>query len=292
MALRVALSGFLALVVAMGIGRFAFTPQVPLMIAEHQFTLTSAGLVAAFNYLGYLFGAFDAMRASRHVERRLWLGLWGAALLTLLSAVVVGPWWHGLVRFAIGWASGWSMVLIAAWTNERLAHFGRPALSAAVFAGPGAGIFISGMLAVAIHSYDLSAAEAWWVYGVLALVIIASISINLPRGGELHRPQVVAVPLTLTPALKRLVWSYSLAGFGYILPATFLSQMASARFPDSLFAQFVWPVFGGAAVIGIALGILTRHCLTSQTRLALTLWVQALGVLCAEWVPGVSGLAL
>ncbi len=59
MALRVALSGFLALVVAMGIGRFAFTPQVPLMIAEHQFTLTSAGLVAAFNYLGYLFGAFD-----------------------------------------------------------------------------------------------------------------------------------------------------------------------------------------------------------------------------------------
>lgn len=54
-----------------------FHPQVPLMIAEHQFSLTGAGLVAAFNYLGYLFGAFDAMRASRHVERRLWLGVWG-----------------------------------------------------------------------------------------------------------------------------------------------------------------------------------------------------------------------
>ncbi|CNJ47662.1 YbfB/YjiJ family MFS transporter [Yersinia aldovae] len=292
MALRIALSGFLALVVAMGIGRFAFTPQVPLMIAEHQFTLTGAGLVAAFNYLGYLFGAFDAMRASRHVERRLWLGLWGAVTLTLLSALVDGLWWHGVVRFAIGWASGWSMVLIAAWTNERLAHFGRPALSAAVFAGPGAGIFISGMLAVTIHNYGLSAAQAWGVYGVLALIIIAAISINLPRSGELHRPYIAAIPLTLTPALKRLVWSYSLAGFGYILPATFLSQMASARFPDSLFAQFVWPVFGGAAVIGIMLGIATRHRLTSQTRLALTLWVQALGVLCAEWVPGVNGLVL
>lgn len=41
MAVRIALSGFLALVVAMGIGRFAFTPQVPLMIAEHQFSLTA-----------------------------------------------------------------------------------------------------------------------------------------------------------------------------------------------------------------------------------------------------------
>ncbi|VFS34951.1 protein YjiJ [Enterobacter cancerogenus] len=29
MALRIALSGFVVLVVAMGIGRFAFTPQVP-----------------------------------------------------------------------------------------------------------------------------------------------------------------------------------------------------------------------------------------------------------------------
>ena len=47
MAFRVALSGFLAFVVAMGIGRFAFTPQVPLMIAEHQFTLTGAGLEEA-----------------------------------------------------------------------------------------------------------------------------------------------------------------------------------------------------------------------------------------------------
>ena len=57
MALRIAFSGFVVLVVAMGIGRFAFTPQVPLMIRDGQLTLTSAGLVAAMNYLGYLLGA-------------------------------------------------------------------------------------------------------------------------------------------------------------------------------------------------------------------------------------------
>lgn len=292
MALRIALSGFLALVVAMGIGRFAFTPQVPLMIIENQFTLTGAGVVAAFNYLGYLFGAYDAMRSTKHVERRLWLGVWGAVVLTLLSAVVSGIWWHGLLRFAIGWASGWALVLVAAWTNERLAHFGRPALSAAVFAGPGVGIFLSGMLAVAIHGLGLSASQAWWVYGGLGLIMVLAISKNLPRAGDLHRPTMPVEPLLLTPELKKLVLSYSLAGFGYILPATFLSQMATARFPDSLFAQFVWPVFGGAAVIGIIIGILTRHSLSTQNRLAMTLWIQALGVLCAEIIPGVNGLAL
>ena len=96
----------------------------------------------------------------------------------------------------------------------------------------------------------------------------------------------------LTPQLKRLVWSYSLAGFGYILPATFLSQMASARFPGSAFAQFVWPIFGGAAVCGILLGIAARQKLQSHQRLALVLWLQALGVFASDMIPGMVGLVL
>jgi MFS family permease len=292
MALRIAVSGFLALVVAMGIGRFAFTPQVPLMIAEHQFSLTGAGLVAAFNYLGYLAGAFDAMRATRHVELRLWLGVWGAVVLTLLSAVVGGEVLHCAVRFLIGMASGWGLVLVAAWCNEQLAHHGRPGLSAAVFAGPGMGILLSGLLALVINAYHLSSAQGWLLYGGLALLLVAAISMNLPRKGELHRPATAPAPLSLTPALKRLVWSYSLAGFGYILPATFFSQMAHSRFPDSLMAQLLWPVFGGAAVVGIVLGILTRGWLTTRIRLAIVLWVQALGVLGALFLPGLAGLAV
>lgn len=290
MALRIALSGFVVLVVAMGIGRFAFTPQVPLMIAAGQMTLTSAGLVAAMNYLGYLVGAWDAMRAHRFVEGRLWLGIIGAVALTLLSAVADNAFIHGLLRFVIGCMSGWSMVLIAAWTNERLAHFGKPALSAAVFAGPGAGIAISGLLAVWIQSQALSAGAAWQIYGVLALVLIALVARYLPRAGQLHRPGTTPEPLTLTRDLRRLVWSYSLAGFGYILPATFLSQMAALRFPGSVFAQFVWPVFGVASMLGIALSIALRHVSTTSRRLAVVLWLQAVGVIAAWLMPGMAGL--
>lgn len=189
MAFRVAISAFLTLFVAMGIGRFTFTPQVPLMIQEHQLTLTSASLVAALNYLGYLCGSFDAMRAHQRVELRLQLGIWGTVVLTALSALADGPGWHGVIRFVIGWASGWAMVLVAAWSNEQLHHHGRPGLSAAVFAGPGAGIFVSGLLAVALHSLQVSAALAWSVYAALAAVLVALISRNLPRAGELHRPE-------------------------------------------------------------------------------------------------------
>jgi MFS family permease len=292
MAFRVAFSAFLSLVVAMGIGRFAFTPQVPLMIDEHQLSLTSAGVVAAFNYLGYLCGSWNAMRATQQVELRLKLGIWGAVGLTLLSACVTGPWLHGIIRFFIGWASGWAMVLIAAWSNEQLHKLGRPGLSAAVFAGPGTGIFLSGMLAVILHSHQVNAAWAWCAYGVLALLLVLLIARNLPRRGELHRPETAPEPLVLTSGLKKLVWSYSLAGFGYILPATFLSQMAASRFPGSPVSQYVWPIFGGAAVLGILLGIATRHYGHANSRLALALWAQAIGVFCADIIPGITGLAL
>lgn len=290
MPVRIALSGFLVLVATMGIGRFAFTPQVPLMIAEGQLTLTSAGLVAALNYLGYLIGAWDAMRTRRGVEARLYLGIIGAVALTFLSAIADNAWLHGALRLVIGCMSGWAMVLTAAWVNERLAHYARPGLSAAVFAGPGAGIALSGLLGVFIHAQSLSAAAGWQLYGVLALLLVVMIGRWLPRPGELHRSGEQPQPLTLTRNLRRLVWSYSLAGFGYILPATFLSQMASQRFPDSLFAQFIWPIFGLAGATGIALSIALRGVGHSYQRLAIVLWLQGIGVLAAWQLPGMSGL--
>ncbi len=293
MALKIALSSFLALVVAMGIGRFAFTPQVPLMLSEGQFSLTGAGIVAAFNYLGYLCGSLDAMKAIRHVERRLWLGLWGAVVLTLLSGLVEGIEWHSLIRFAIGWASGLGLVLVAAWSNERLITLGKTALAAAVFAGPGAGIWLSGMLAILFSRFSFNASASWLGYGIVALILVTAISINLPRKGEFHRADAPKQPpLAITGVIKRLVICYSLAGFGYILPATFLSQMAVARFPDSLFTQFVWPIFGGASVIGIILGIMTRHLLQTRVRLAIVLWLQAAGIVCMELISGIGGLVI
>ncbi|WP_410014318.1 YbfB/YjiJ family MFS transporter [Sodalis sp. RH24] len=290
MAIKVALSGFLALLVAMGIGRFAFTPQVPLMISAGQLTLTGAGVVAACNYLGYLVGAYDAMRAGRGLEIRLWLGLWGTVAITLLCAVTHSLLAHCLLRLLAGAASGWAMVLVAAWTGDRLVQLRRPALSAAVFAGPGAGIMVSGLLALVMHRLDIHAAGAWLVYGVTALLLVALISAHLPRGGALTRQGPDAARPALTPRLKSLVWSYSLAGFGYILPATFLAQMAAARFPGSETGHWIWPVFGAASMAGIGVGILTRHRLRAGQRLALTLWAQTLGVGLMIAMPGVAGL--
>ena len=52
----------IALAVAMGIGRFAFTPLLPLMVRDGSLAQSAGAWLAASNYLGYL---ADALTASR-----------------------------------------------------------------------------------------------------------------------------------------------------------------------------------------------------------------------------------
>src|SRR6266849_1091103 len=57
----VALAGLTALAVAMGIGRFAFTPVLPMMQIDAGLSVAAGGWLASVNYVGSLLGALAAM---------------------------------------------------------------------------------------------------------------------------------------------------------------------------------------------------------------------------------------
>src|SRR5690606_14703847 len=90
--------------------------------------------------------------------------------------------------------------------------------------------------------------------------------------------------------IGRLGLVYALYGIGYILPATFLSQMASQRFHGQWQADLFWPAFGLAAALGVVLVGLRRPGRTTPWLIA-TLWLQAAGVLACLLGNGI-GLAL
>src|SRR5438093_3374759 len=71
----VALAGFAALAVAMGIGRFAFTPILPMMQADTGLSVAAGGWLASANYLGYLAGSVAALRMHPAPETAIRSGL-------------------------------------------------------------------------------------------------------------------------------------------------------------------------------------------------------------------------
>ena len=288
------IASFIALVMAMGIGRFSLTPQLPHLISEGQIDLTGAGLIAAANYLGYLVGALDAMRAKRpeQVQARLHIGLWLCVGLTLVSFWAHGFWPHLLLRFGAGIASAWVMVMIASLSQQLAVSANRPRLGALVFAGPGVGVLLTGLLALVSNLYGQSSATLWLIYAAAALIMVLGISPLLPKPAALTVQAPIAPRAAHQPGISRLGAIYGLYGLGYIIPATFLSQMASAQFHGQWQADLFWPAFGLCAAIGVVL-ISVRRPDPDTTRWWLmgALWVQALGVL-ACLLPSGAGLAL
>jgi predicted MFS family arabinose efflux permease len=284
---------FVALMMAMGIGRFALTPQLPHLLSEGQVDLTAAGLIAAANYLGYLLGAVDAMFAHRpqQVQRRLHGGLWLCVLLTLASFWANGFWAHLLLRFGTGVASAWVLVMITALSQPLAAAAGRPRLGALVFAGPGLGIFLTGLLALFSHLLNQTSATLWLIYAAVALLMLLGIVRILPQPG-VHTPVATFNVSHSNRGIPRLAAVYALYGVGYIIPATFLSQMANAQFHGQWQADLFWPCFGLGAAIGVLLVSLRRHDPnTTRHWLTATLWLQALGVF-ACLLGSAYGLAL
>jgi len=286
------LASAVALMMAMGIGRFALTPQLPQLIAEGQFDLTAAGLVAAANYLGYFLGAADAMFARKPAQVRLRLqgGLWLCVVLTLASWAAQGFWSHLLLRFGTGVASAWVLVMITSLSQQVANAHNRQRLGALVFAGPGLGIALTGLLALGAHLLGLGSAALWLVYAVAALVMLLAVRPWLPRAMEPALPAKVVPGATRRVGIGRLALVYALYGVGYILPATFLSQMANHQFQGNWMADLFWPAFGVAAALGVVLVSLRRGGRTSAWLTA-TLWLQGLGVL-ACLMGGGLGLAL
>ena len=268
--------GVAALAAAMGIGRFAFTPLLPLMLRDGTLDgATGAGWAAA-NYAGYLAGAATAGWWSLQPGRGLRLSLLGVALATLAAAWIGGgtPLFAGLVvRAAAGVFSAWTLVCTSSVVLGTLARRGVPQLGAWVYAGVGIGIALAGTLTW-LGGWQ-PAARLWLQLGLAALVAAAAVTIGLRNIGYAAPVRVTAVTeLRSVPFVPLLC--YAVAGFGYIVPATFLPAMARQQVSNPLVFGLAWPLFGLAAAFSVTVA---ARWLSGWSRLRV--WGVAQGIMAA-----------
>ncbi len=289
----VALTGWLALAVAMGIGRFAFTPILPMMQVDAGLSLTAGGWLASANYLGYLLGALSAMavRVQPAIAIRAGLVTIGVTTLGMGVAHDVVAW--VVLRLLAGVASAWVLIYVSAWSLERLTPLRRPVLTSTVYAGVGTGIAIAGAVCLVLMHASASSAQAWIGLGVLSLGATAWIAWMIrSRGGRAASAATTARGHRWDAESVRLVFCYGSFGFGYIIPATFLPVMARAVIDDPAIFGWSWPVFGVAAASSTFAAAALARVMPNRRLWMVSQLTMAAGVAVPVLWPGIAGIML
>ncbi|RQU83953.1 YbfB/YjiJ family MFS transporter [Burkholderia cenocepacia] len=307
-----ALACMVGLAVVLGVGRFAFTPLLPLMLADGSIGLKAGSWLASANYAGYFAGAVSCAALRVAPARMVRFGL--AATVLLTAAMGVGhalPVWL-VVRFVAGVVSAWTFVFVSQWGLRRLAELHAPEWSGVIYAGPGVGIVVTGLIGSALAGRH--AAVGWLGFAALSAVLSVAIwrtfgAAPAPTPAHTQATPPAAAPHTVTSASASaaaragtrsrradaawLVALYGAPGFGYIITATFLPVIARAALPaGSPWPDLFWPMFGAALIVGaITAARLPGHW-DNRLLLAAGCATQALGIAAGIVWPNAAGFSI
>lgn len=272
-----------ALAAAMGIGRFVYTPILPLMTAQAGVTAHTAAGLATANYAGYLAGALLGSlwpRLSRSVAACR------GCLLVLIASLAAMP----LTTNAFAWTAlrglagvASALVFVIA-VNTLLEHLRRhPAhLAGWGVGGVGAGIALSAVLVLAAPDWK----AAWFAAAVTAAAFSACAWFMRAAPHPPAAPGAASAERPPHGAFSLLLSSYTLEGIGYIIAGTFLVAAVAQGAPHWL-GGGAWLVVGLATVPSAALWAALSSRWTTPSLMACALCVQAGGIAVAALVGGV-----
>ncbi|MEU2741640.1 YbfB/YjiJ family MFS transporter [Streptomyces sp. NPDC007095] len=272
----------------MGVGRFVYTPILPLMHAGAGLSAGAGANLATANYIGYLVGALVGILAPAVVRSR---ALLRTSLVVLTGTLAAMPATHDTAAwFALRLLAGVASALIfVIAVSSLLGHLREyPAhLPGWAFGGVGAGIALSGLLVLVLRPVaDWRA--AWWASAALAAVLAVA-SWNLrPEAPPTTTQATKATTVTAATAdssrgprthrwFTALFASYTLEGIGYIIAGTFLVAAIEQSSPGPL-GGGAWVLVGLAAVPSSALWARLGRRWSRPDLLLAALVVQAVGI--------------
>lgn len=307
--LRAVSGGILAMFLAFGVGRFAYTPLLPLMQEQAGLALDQAGYLASMMYLGYLAGSFGVTKtlARCGAMQTLAFGLLLLVAGTWLMAVGDAfPFWS-VVMFVIGVSSAAIFLSALSLVLGVFLEYGAGWLTALLYTGIGAAIVLLG-LAVP----EIGANTGWrgaWRFASLAAAVGGGGCFFLLASGrrQNHKIRMSETEWDVPGAKRSAVWliiGYVLHGFGYTIGGTFMVAMLAALPGFAGHAHLgwvlvgamvipscvVWPLiasrFGEVRITAVLLSLL------AVSNLIAVLWPSPTGILVAAGGFGSSFLAI
>ncbi|MHC2255183.1 putative MFS family arabinose efflux permease [Bradyrhizobium embrapense] len=243
----------LAPTVGLGIGRFAYSLVLPDMREQLAWSYSAAGFMNTINAAGYLVGA---LFASRLIQR---FGLaasvrWStlACVLSLALCAISGN--FAVLSFArllagfaaaFGFVGGGALAATIAQSRPERANF----LLSLFYAGPGAGILASGLIApFVLQGFGAGSWWiVWWAMTLLSAIMIVPLMLA-PLHADAIAGGIVRTKFAIAPVLIYLT-AYFLFGAGYIAYMTFMIAYVRDGGGGAAAQSAFWSLIGISAFV-------------------------------------------
>ena len=239
------LTGIVSLSIAIGIGRFSYTPILPYMISELNLTNAQGGLIASSNYFGYLIGSLIPIFSDFTKKIRplffcsIFISILSLFLMGLTSTIEL----FILIRFVQGIFSAFVLILGASLIVSHIQSQEKLFLSTSHFSGVGLGMALSAITVSYLGFLDFKWNELWFGIGVLALILSFQIIKFTPKQ-KLDINDGLQSKYNSKLGFSLITVSYGLYGFGYVAFGTFISTMSRMTEGLETTEPYVWFIVG------------------------------------------------
>ena len=239
------LTGIAALTIAVGIGRFSYTPILPYMISELNLTTTEAGLIASSNYLGYLLGSLIPIfpQFPKNI-RSIFIYSIFISIISLFAMGLTNTFEvFILIRFIHGIFSAFVLILGTSLIVSHVQKKGKIFLGTAHFSGVGLGMALSAIVVSYLGFLNFTWDELWFSIGILAIML----SFQIIKFTPIQKAEVkynLKSKHKTSLGFSLITISYGLYGFGYVAFGTFISTMSRLTPGLEKTEPYVWLVVG------------------------------------------------
>ena len=239
------LTGIAALTIAVGIGRFSYTPILPYMISELNLTATEAGLIASSNYLGYLLGSLIPIfpQFPKNI-RSIFIYSIFISIISLFAMGLTNTFEvFILIRFIHGIFSAFVLILGTSLIVSHVQKKGKIFLGTAHFSGVGLGMALSAIVVSYLGFLNFTWDELWFSIGILAIML----SFQIIKFTPIQKAEVkynLKSKNKTSLGFSLITISYGLYGFGYVAFGTFISTMSRLTPGLEKTEPYVWFVVG------------------------------------------------
>ena len=280
--LSIIIAGIFAIIIGLGVARFAFTSLIPSMLTNHL-DITFAGILASLNFAGYLSGSLLSIFI-KDINQKVLLFRFGVVLAissTLALAFSSNDTIWIIARIFAGFAGAMTFVVGSAIVMTKLQMESKTKAMGIHFSGIGFSILTTDLINRYVLSNGGTWQDSWLVLSIFAFVI-SIYSVYILSFDKKVKQNVVKHGFDksiFTFFVILLIMVYFAEGVGFVVQGTFLPDIINNLPGLKGYGNITWTLVGLAGIPSCIIWMRLAHKYGSVNIIIIALLIQSVGIL-------------